>query len=86
MKLQEGDIWLSEKTNPDGRPYRGIYFLRVRAWRKRAWRDNGISWSLLQLRDQNENKGLLKVENRPSLATYTGIYRYQQENSHEATK
>ncbi len=79
MRLQEGDIWLSERTGPDGQPYTGVSFLRVRTWRKRAWRDKGVSWSLLQLREQNENKGLLKVENRPPLATYTGIYRYGSE-------
>jgi len=72
MKLQEGDIWLSKRE----KPYNGLYFLRVRVWRKRAWRFHGQFWGLEKLVDQNTNKGLLKIENRPQDATYTGVYRY----------
>lgn len=80
--LQEGDIWLSKRTKPGGRPYEGLYIFRVRVWRKRAWRENGVYWGLTELIDENTNKGLQKVEHRPRFATYTGIYRYESEERH----
>jgi len=67
-------------VKPDGQPYKGRYIFRVRVWRNGAWRDEGNSWGLTELVDQSTNKGLLKIEHRPKLATYTGVYRYEDAN------
>jgi hypothetical protein len=78
--LKEGDIWLSERTDR----HHSTYIFRIRAWRKGAWRDWGGVWSLANLIDQNTNKGLQKIENRPKLATYTGVYRYNLEKEKDS--
>jgi hypothetical protein len=76
--LQDGDIWLSEREATNGKPYHGLYCLKVRVWRGGAWRDRGVSWKLTDLVEENTNRGLIKIENRPKHAIYTGIYRYSR--------
>jgi hypothetical protein len=67
MALLEGDLWV------DGGQREGARF-RVRIWQKRTWREHAY-WSRYDLREHCDNDGLIRVEERPRLSFYSGIYR-----------
>jgi hypothetical protein len=69
IKLQDGDLWVKREQG-----YRHTVFKREGGkWVAHA------QWHLGELREACESDNLVKIEDRPPLATYTGIYRRQQE-------